>query len=196
MSSWRILDLCRMAEERFVTYGESGMLRLVKSLDLSWQKTRPSHPKADRAAQEDSKGGLAAALKGIAQAHPEADVQLWCQDGWKHCFQPRGPGAAVPASGTSAASARAAPSTSAMRPPGSSARSALVPIRPLPSCSRRSARRPCRPSSTALRYGRLLVAHAGLAARFAPIMARASRSNSGLAAMSAINCGARMGVLP
>ncbi|MFC7557723.1 winged helix-turn-helix domain-containing protein [Pseudoroseomonas wenyumeiae] len=57
VSSWRILDLCRMAEERFgVTYGESGMLRLVKSLDLSWQKTRPSHPKADRAAQERFKG--------------------------------------------------------------------------------------------------------------------------------------------
>lgn len=58
VSSWRILDLCRMAEERFgVTYGESGMLRLVKSLDLSWQKTRPSHPKADRAAQERFKKG-------------------------------------------------------------------------------------------------------------------------------------------
>ncbi|MFC7693775.1 winged helix-turn-helix domain-containing protein [Paeniroseomonas aquatica] len=31
------------------------MLRLVKSLDLSWQKTRPCHPKADRAAQEHFK---------------------------------------------------------------------------------------------------------------------------------------------
>jgi transposase len=58
VSSWRIVDLCRVAEERFgVSYGESGMLRLVKSLDLSWQKTRPSHPRADRAAQERFKKG-------------------------------------------------------------------------------------------------------------------------------------------
>ena len=58
VSAWRIVDLCRIAEERFgATYREGGMLRLVKSLDLSWQKTRPSHPKADRAAQERFKKG-------------------------------------------------------------------------------------------------------------------------------------------
>lgn len=51
--TWRIVDLCRIAAERFgVTYREGAMLRLVKSLDLSWQKTRPCCPKADRAAQE------------------------------------------------------------------------------------------------------------------------------------------------
>jgi transposase len=58
VSAWRILDLCRIVEERFgVTYREGGMRRLVRSLDLSWQKTRPSHPKADRAAQERFKRG-------------------------------------------------------------------------------------------------------------------------------------------
>jgi transposase len=58
VSSWRVVDLCRVAEERFgVAYRESGMLRLVKSLDLSWQKVRPSHPKTDRAAQERFKKG-------------------------------------------------------------------------------------------------------------------------------------------
>lgn len=58
VSSWRIIDLCRIAEERFgVTYAEGGMLRLVKSLNLSWQKTRPSHPKADATAQERFKKG-------------------------------------------------------------------------------------------------------------------------------------------
>ena len=52
VSAWRIPDLCRIAEERFgVAYREGRMRRLVKSLDLSWQKTRPSHPKTDRAAQ-------------------------------------------------------------------------------------------------------------------------------------------------
>lgn len=53
VSAWRIADLCRIAEERFgVAYREGGMLRLVKALDLSWQKIRPSHPKADKAAQQ------------------------------------------------------------------------------------------------------------------------------------------------
>jgi transposase len=52
VSAWRIIDLCRIAEERFgVTYREGGMRRLVKALGLSWQKTRPRHPKADPAAQ-------------------------------------------------------------------------------------------------------------------------------------------------
>src|SRR3712207_671597 len=38
-------DLCARVEERFgVRYGETGMLRLLKGLDLSWQKSRPVHP--------------------------------------------------------------------------------------------------------------------------------------------------------
>lgn len=58
VSTWRIIDLCRIAEQRFgVSYRESGMLRLAKALDLSWQKIRPHHPKADRAAQERFKRG-------------------------------------------------------------------------------------------------------------------------------------------
>ena len=53
VSSWRIVDLCRLAEQRLgVSYRPSGMLRLVRSLDLSWQKTRPRHPQASEAAQE------------------------------------------------------------------------------------------------------------------------------------------------
>jgi transposase len=51
--AWRARDLCTLVEERFgVRYGESGMLRLLKGLDLSWQKTRPVHPEADPKAQE------------------------------------------------------------------------------------------------------------------------------------------------
>ena len=49
----RARDLCVWVEERFgVRYGESGMLRLLKGLDRSWQKTRPVHPEADPRAQE------------------------------------------------------------------------------------------------------------------------------------------------
>ncbi len=41
-----------MVERRFgVRYSESGMLRLAKGLDLSWQKARPVHPEADPRAQ-------------------------------------------------------------------------------------------------------------------------------------------------
>ena len=51
--AWRIRDLCRLVEDRFgVRYGETGMLRLVKSLDLSRQKARPVHPEADPGARE------------------------------------------------------------------------------------------------------------------------------------------------
>jgi transposase len=51
--AWRARDLCALVEERFgVRYGETGMLRLLKGLDLSWQKSRPVHPEADPKAQE------------------------------------------------------------------------------------------------------------------------------------------------
>jgi transposase len=51
--AWRARDLCDVALRRFgVRYAENGMLRLLKSLDLSWQKARPVHPEADPGAQE------------------------------------------------------------------------------------------------------------------------------------------------
>ena len=56
LSSWTAKDLCRIVEKRYkVSYSENGMLKLLKSLDLSWQKTRPVHPKADLRAQADFK---------------------------------------------------------------------------------------------------------------------------------------------
>lgn len=49
---WRARDLCRLVEQRFqIRYSESGMLRLLHSLDLSWQKPRPIHPEASARAQ-------------------------------------------------------------------------------------------------------------------------------------------------
>ena len=51
--AWRARDLCDLVERRFgVRYSESGMLRLLHGLDLSWQKARPVHPEADPKAQE------------------------------------------------------------------------------------------------------------------------------------------------
>ena len=50
--AWRIRDLCALVERRFgVVYSETGMLRLLKGLDLSWQKARPTHPETDPRAQ-------------------------------------------------------------------------------------------------------------------------------------------------
>jgi transposase len=55
---WRIVDLCRVAEDRWgVAYSETGMLRLLWSLDLSHRKTRPVHPKSDPKAQAAFKKG-------------------------------------------------------------------------------------------------------------------------------------------
>ena len=57
---WRIVDLCRWVEERWgVSYSETGMLRLLWSLDLSHRKTRPRHPQSNEKAQRAfKKGGL------------------------------------------------------------------------------------------------------------------------------------------
>jgi transposase len=55
---WRIVDLCRVVEERWgVHYSETGLLRLLWSLDLSHRKTRPIHPKTDQKAQDAFKKG-------------------------------------------------------------------------------------------------------------------------------------------
>ena len=42
-----------------MSYSENGMLKLLKSLDSSWQKTRPLHPEAEREAQADFKKNAA-----------------------------------------------------------------------------------------------------------------------------------------
>jgi transposase len=80
--AWRVRDLCRLVEERFgVRYGETGMLRLVKSLDLSRQKARPVHPEADPRAQERFKKNLPGVMREAADQHPEAGrVELWFMD--------------------------------------------------------------------------------------------------------------------
>lgn len=55
---WRIVDLCRWVDERWgVSYSETGMLRLLWSLDLSHRKTRPRHPQTDEKAQQAFKKG-------------------------------------------------------------------------------------------------------------------------------------------
>ena len=66
--AWRARDLCRLVEERFgVSYRESGMLRLLHSLELSWQKPRPIHPEASAKAQARfKKPGWADAGRGRA----------------------------------------------------------------------------------------------------------------------------------
>ena len=51
--AWRTRDLRELVERRFgVRYSESGVRRLLHGLDLSWQKARPVHPRADPGAQE------------------------------------------------------------------------------------------------------------------------------------------------
>ena len=59
LSAWTLSELCREVEARWgVSYHPSHMGKLMHQLDLSWQKARPSHPKADPAAREAfAKGG-------------------------------------------------------------------------------------------------------------------------------------------
>ena len=58
VSTWRLVDLCRIVRERFgVEYDESGLGKLLHRLDLSWQTPWPRHAETDRAAQERFKKG-------------------------------------------------------------------------------------------------------------------------------------------
>src|SRR3954463_4358029 len=51
--AWRARDLRELVERRVgVRYSESVVRRLLRGLDLSWQKVRPVHPEADPRAQE------------------------------------------------------------------------------------------------------------------------------------------------
>ena len=55
---WRIVDVRRWVEEHWgVSYSETGMLRLLWSLDLSHRKTRPRHPQSHQKAQQAFKKG-------------------------------------------------------------------------------------------------------------------------------------------
>jgi transposase len=60
ITRWRMVDLCRWVEERWgVSYSDTGMLRVLWSLDLSHRKTRPRHPQSNEKAQQAfKKGGL------------------------------------------------------------------------------------------------------------------------------------------
>lgn len=52
VSAWRLVDLCDHVEQRYgVRYSLWGMSCLLDRLNLSRQKTRPSHPKGDATAQ-------------------------------------------------------------------------------------------------------------------------------------------------
>src|ERR1700756_131102 len=57
---WRIVDLCRWVKERWgVSYSETGMLRVLWSLELSHRQTRARHPQSSEKAQQAfTKGGL------------------------------------------------------------------------------------------------------------------------------------------
>jgi transposase len=60
VSAWRLVDLCDYVERIYgVHYSEGGLSCLLKRLNLSRQKTRPSHPKGYPAAQAAFKKGAA-----------------------------------------------------------------------------------------------------------------------------------------
>ena len=53
VSSYRLVDIAGHIEQRWsVLYGLSSVSRLLHRMGLSWQTTRPIHPKADTEAQE------------------------------------------------------------------------------------------------------------------------------------------------
>ena len=79
---WTLPALCRWIAVRFnKRLHRASLSRIVRALDLSRQKTRPMHPRADPKAQAAFvKGGLAQALAQAAQAHPDRKIALWFMD--------------------------------------------------------------------------------------------------------------------
>jgi transposase len=66
VSAWRLVDLCEHVEQTYgVRYSQWGLSRVLNRLNLSRQKTRPSHPKGSPAAQAAFKKG--AALKAASR---------------------------------------------------------------------------------------------------------------------------------
>jgi transposase len=77
VSAWRLVDLCEHVERTYgVSYSEWGPSCLLKRLNLSRQKTQPSHPKGDPAAQAAFKKDLPSKLQALAAQHPEARLHL------------------------------------------------------------------------------------------------------------------------
>ncbi len=68
VSAWRLVDLCEHVAHRYgVPYSLWGLSCLLKRLNLSRQKTRPSHPKGDPAAQAAFKKGTPRAAAGLGR---------------------------------------------------------------------------------------------------------------------------------
>lgn len=66
--TWRIADLCAFVETRFdKEVSLSGMWGILKRMGLSYQKTRPVHPKSDPDAQDAFKKK---AQEGARGSHP------------------------------------------------------------------------------------------------------------------------------
>src|SRR3712207_5694323 len=65
VSAWRLVDLCEHVERTYgIHYSGWGLSCLLKRLNLSRQKTRPSHPKGSPAAQAAFKKGPPSAAAG------------------------------------------------------------------------------------------------------------------------------------
>jgi transposase len=65
VSAWRLVDLCEQVERAYgISYSQWGLSRLLRRLGLSRQKTRPSHPKGDPAAQAAFKKGASLQASG------------------------------------------------------------------------------------------------------------------------------------
>jgi transposase len=65
VSASRLADLCEHVEQTYgVRYSQWGLSCLLKRLNLSRQKTRPSHPKGNPAAQAAFKKGAALSAAG------------------------------------------------------------------------------------------------------------------------------------
>lgn len=146
MSFWRTADHCRGGRE--VLRREPPQTRQAAAVqvarpELAEGPAQPPHGRASHAGTFQERVSSPLCARSAAPTpRPRSSSGARTRPGWARR-------AVVPPSKVNATPARAAPLTRTMRQPGSSAPSAPALTRPSPSCSRRWARPPSRPSWTA-----------------------------------------------
>lgn len=79
--SWTAEDLCRIVEQCCkVSRSENGIFELSIRLELSWQKTRPEDPEADRRAWADFKKCPHPIAETATAGLEAARIEVWLQD--------------------------------------------------------------------------------------------------------------------
>ncbi len=82
VGAWRLVDVCARAEEAYgVRYSEGACPACLGGWGSRARRRGQATHRAARPSGPRSKNGPGPRLAAIAEAHPDARLQLWCEDG-------------------------------------------------------------------------------------------------------------------